>query len=293
MARPSVDVVVPFRGAPAELAQLRASLRRLRLKAGDSVVVVDNTPGRRPGLVDDPSVPVVRAADVGTPGYARNRGAARGQADWLVFLDADTVPAPDILDRYFDPPPGPRTALLAGGVVDEEVPARARAVPRYAHIRGLMGQENTFRFGQWSFPQTANAACRREAFDAAGGFREDVRAAEDADLTYRLRAAGWEVERREAAAVVHCSRQTVRSLVAQKLGHGAGGAWLHREHPGSIPPRRRPGLIWWGVRTAATGLVTAARTRDRDCALWAVFEPLEHISYELGRSLSNAPPRRR
>jgi hypothetical protein len=37
----------------------------------------------------------------------------------------------------------------------------------------------------------------------AGGFREDIRAAEDADLSYRLRAAGWTIEGREPATVTH------------------------------------------------------------------------------------------
>jgi len=281
-------VVVPFRGAPAELAQLCRCLAAVRLAEGDSLLVVDNGPGspgeRMPG---DLGIEVLRAPDVASPGYARNRGAERGSADWIVFLDADTVPEPDLLDRYFDPPPGGRTALLAGGVLDEPVPPRGRPAARYAHIRGLMGQDNTFRFEEWSFPQTANAACRREAFAAAGGFREGIRAAEDADLTFRLKAAGWGIERREAASVVHRSRQTVGGLIKQKLTHGAGGAWLSRQYPGAFPARRRPGLLWWGARTAVRGLVAAARHRDRDRALWALFEPLEQLSYEFGRSLRN------
>lgn len=287
-----MDVVVPFRGAAAELAKLRGSLERLRLAPGDSVVVVDNTPRPQPAGSRDGPVTVLHDPGVQAPAFARNRGAACGVADWLVFFDADTIPSPDLLDRYFDPPPAERTALLAGGVLDEAVPADAAAVPRYAYIRGLMGQENTFRLGRWSFPQMANAACRRVAFESVGGFREDIRAAEDADLAHRLRTAGWQVERREGASVVHRNRQTVRGLVAQKLCHGAGGAWLNHVHPGSLPPRRRPGLVWWGVRTAVRGLATAARTRDRDRALWAIFDPLEQLTYEFGRSRSNDIPAR-
>ena len=58
---------------------------------------------------------VARTTDV-TPGYGRNRGAEQGSAEWLVFLDADVVPAPDLLDRYFDPLPAQDTALLAGAL---------------------------------------------------------------------------------------------------------------------------------------------------------------------------------
>jgi GT2 family glycosyltransferase len=287
-------VVVPFRGTPAQLDELCQALTALELEPGDSLVVVDNTPGREAASAPGEAPIAVRsAAGVTSPGFARNRGAEGGSAEWIVFFDADTLPVPDLLDRYFSPSPRQRTALLAGGVLDEEVPPDGRPVARYAHIRGLMAQDNTFGFGEWSFPQTANVACRRTAFEAAAGFREDIRAGEDADLTFRVRAAGWQVERREAAAVVHRGRQTVRGLVAQKLNHGAGGAWLADRYPGAFPARRRPGLIWWGVRTLVSGLVGGARHRDRDRVLRGVFEPLEHLSFEFGRSLANHDRRRR
>jgi glycosyltransferase involved in cell wall biosynthesis len=285
-----VDVVVPFRGSLAELETLRTRLRQLELRAGDSLLVLDNTPGHR--SVNGP-VPVRAAPGHPTPGYARNRGVERGKAAWVVFLDADVVPRPDLLERYFDPAPGERTAVVAGGVIDDAVPPGGPPAARYAHIRGLMGQQNSFSWGDWSFAQTSNAAVRRHAFDTVGGFREDIRAAEDADLAYRLKAAGWELERREEASVVHLSRGTVRGFVRQQLLHGAGGGWLDRQYPGSVPARRRPGLVWWATRAATKGLLRAAWERDRDQAIWAVFDPLENISYEFGRSLRNERPQGR
>lgn len=286
-----MDVVVPFRGAPAHLEELRARLARLRLRPGDSLLVVDNTPGREPATGPaEGTVPVLRASELSTPGYARNRGVSRGRAEWLVFFDADTVPSPGLLDRYFEPAPAESTALMAGGVVDEAVPADGQAAARYAYLRRATIQDDTLRFGKYGYPKTANAACRRAAFEAVGGFREDIRAGEDADLTYRLRAEGWEVERREHAGVVHRNRTTVRGWLAQKALHGAGGGWLAREYPGTFLPRRRAGLVWWGVRLSARRLLVAARTRDRDEALWAIFEPLEFIVWEFGRSLPNERP---
>ena len=285
-----MDVIVPFRGSAADLEELREALRRLELCEEDSLLVVDNTPGH--GSADGP-VPVLAAPEHPTPGYARNRGAARARGEWLVFFDADVRPSPDLLDRYFDPPPDERTGIVAGGVVDEAMPPGENAVARYMHIRGSMSQDETFGYGEWAFPQSANVACRRSAFEEVGGFREDIRAAEDADLTYRLRAAGWGVERREHAAVVHRGRRTLRGFALQKALHGAGAAWFDREYPGSFPARRRPGLLWWGLRRAVTGVAGAALRRDRDQALWALLEPVEQVSYELGRSLRNDRPRHR
>jgi GT2 family glycosyltransferase len=285
-------VVVPFAGSLNDLEQLSRTLRRLRLRPGDSVLIVDNSPERlgAPGGRAEGEVPILHAAQRRTPGYARNRGAATGNAEWLVFLDADTEPPEDLLDLYFEPPPGERTAVIAGGVRDEPVPRDAPAAARYAYIRAATSQEDNFRFGEWGFPKTANAAFRRAAFEAVGGFRDDIRTAEDADISFRLRAAGWETERRERAAVTHRGRATLRAFVAQRTLYGAGGAWLERNYPGSFPARRRPGLILWALRATARGLAAASRSRDRDRAIWAVFEPLEAVVWELGRSLPNERP---
>ena len=289
-----MDVVVPFRGEARQLAGLRKGLETLSVGEGDTVTVVDNTPGREPRpATHHARAKTVFAPDLQTPGFARNRGAQAGTAEWIVFLDADVVAPPSLLDRYFDSPPAERTAILAGGVRDQapEGPRGPTAV-RYAHLRRSMSQDMTMAHGDWSFVQTSNCALRRSAFEEVGGFRGEIRAGEDADLSFRLRDAGWGIERREGAETVHRSRATVRALLAQKAVHGAGCAWLDRTYPGSFPARRRPGLTWWGVRRAATGVTAAVRARDRDEALVALLDPLTTLSFEFGRSLPNERPLR-
>lgn len=291
MARPAVDVVVPFRGNRAALAQLLGRLTSLRLEAQDTVVVVDNTPGGASDLEGGGRIRVHRAAERATPGYARNRGVALGSAQWLVFIDADTVPAPDLLDRYFEPPPASGTVLLAGEILDQDLGANAPAVARYAYLRGALSQSRSLGRG---FAQTANLACRRSAFEAVGGFREDIRAAEDADLTFRLRAARGELERRPAASVVHVSRSRLGLLVVQALRHGAGAGWLDREYPGSFPGHRsRLGLAWWAARTWGRAAIAIAGRRERDELLQLLLDPVWELSFELGRSLPNGRPRSR
>lgn len=320
-----MDVVVPFRGSRRQRDALCSRLARLSLGEEDTVVVVDNTPTRQrgessrsaeahapggehahaprgepahaPGGEPAPHralpFPVLPATGGLSPGYARNRGAARGQAEWLVFFDADTAPAPDLLDRYFEPLPAASTVLLAGGVIDEPVGPEAPAAARYAYLRGTLNQERSFGMGRWAFAQAANIACRRSAFQAVGGFREDIVAGEDADLSYRLRHAGGQLERREAATVFHLARPTVREMLAQAARHGAGSAWVNQRYPGAFPSRRLPGLLWWATRFAAAGALRFARTGDRDAWVRGLLEPAWELAFELGRRRSAEASTRR
>jgi GT2 family glycosyltransferase len=283
-----VDVVIPFRGSAPELHDVLGRAAALRLDASDTLVVVDNSP-EAAGL-GGPSerVAVLEANDVHTSYFARNRGAARGDAEWILFLDADVEPPSDLLDRYFDSPPGERVGVLAGAVEDagDAPDAKPTVAERFAELSRPMAQENTMREGDWTYAQTANCAVRRAAFDAVGGFTEDVRSAGDADLCFRVRRAGWEIESRPSATVVHRNRTTLRALLRQRARHGAGVAWLNRAYPGAFPPRRSPGMVWWTAKdTVAT--VRAIAARDRDRVILTGVRLLWFWALELGRFLPN------
>jgi hypothetical protein len=285
--RDAADVVVPIAGSADAVRATLARMRALALGPGDTLTLVDN----RGVGVDAPEVLV--AADLHTSYYARNTGAAHGSAPWIVFLDADVAPAADLLDRLLTPPPADDVGVLAGGIVDEPPGPDAGAAVRYAALKAALSDETTRAGrGSWAFAQTANAAVRRRAFDELGGFREDVRSGGDADLCFRAHAAGWRLESRPGAAVVHRSRTSVRALLANRFRHGSGAAWLQREHPGSMPARRWPGLAWWAVRRFAAGVGAGVRG-DRDGAVEGLLDGPAVWAFELGRLVPNRPLRQR
>lgn len=280
--------MLPFRGSDAQLALVLERLQGLAREPGDSVTVADNRPGARDREIQG-GVRLLGAGELQTSYHARNRAAADGSAPWLVFLDADVLPPADLLARYFLPLPGERVGVLAGAVIDEE-PLDDDSTPaaRYAWLKSSMSQEITLADDEWAFAQTANCAVRRVAFEQVGGFEAGVRSGGDADLCFRLRAAGWELERRERAAIVHRNRQTVPRMLAQRARHGAGAAWLSQRWPGALPRRQWPGLVWWSVRRTANGAVAAVRG-DRDAALLGLLDGPAVWAFELGRLIPNRP----
>jgi hypothetical protein len=283
--RPAVDVVVPFAGSAEELDEVAQRFGGMSLREDDTLTIVDNRPPRAP---ETHAAHAIRASERQSSYFARNRGADRGAAPWLLFLDADVEPPADLADRYFAEQPDRRTAVLGGGVVDEPLGPGGRipAAARFVELRASMSQANTMLDGPWAYAQTANCAVRREAFEAVGGFRDNLRSGGDADLCFRLRDAGWAIEARETAAVHHRSRRTLRKLLRQRARHGAGAAWLDRHYPGAFPPKRRLGLAKWTAESWGSGIVAAVRGR-RDDALVAWIEPLWVWAFELGRMFGN------
>jgi GT2 family glycosyltransferase len=288
MPRLSVDVVVPFAGSEAQLHAVAARLAALALRDGDSVTLVDNRPAAAPETAPaSPPVRVVRAPERRSSYFARNRGAAEGHAEWLLFLDADVRFDADLLDRLFATPPAPSTGVLAGAIDDEVVVDGP--VARWLRDRRQMDQRNTLGSPR-PYAQTAHCAVRRGAFAAVGGFADDIRSGGDADLCFRLADAGWVLEERAEARVRHDARARLGPLLGQLARHGAGTAWLDRRYPGTFPPRRNwPGLAWWLVRSAARAAARATRG-DREAALHALLEPLTVWAFELGRLLPNDAP---
>jgi mycofactocin glycosyltransferase len=272
-------VIVPFAGTAVQLTGLLDELMLLRLSHGDEVIVADNRSGARP--LRHGHIRVEAAAGLRTPAFARNRGAEIARGDWLVFIDADTHPSPSLLDDYLEPRPDKKTGVLAGAIHD--VAANHGPVAGYSAARGQMSQETTLR-RDWPYAQTANCAVRRAAFEQVGGFVATARAGEDADLCFRLQAAGWTIEERPGAVVEHRSRETLGSLLGQLVRHGSGAAWVQRRFPGSFPA---PSPVALARRLGHDARTAARSAHDRPAAEAALLDLAGGLAFELGRLLPN------
>jgi hypothetical protein len=306
MRRPAVSVVVPFAGDRAAAEQAISMMCALRAAPGDQLILSDNSSAAVPNA----SIEVVRATGERSPAHARNVGAARASGEWILFLDADTRAPADLLDRYFEPPPGEGVGALAG----EIRPAAAQnssLAARYAAHRNFLSARAHLGHPYRPRAAAANLMVRRIVFEALGGFREGVRAGEDTDLCWRLQELGWALEIRGQAAVEHAYRDTVRELRAQWRGYAAGRAWLARNHPGFHPEpalaralrRLRGGHIRnheadSNGSTAGAGAPAgpggAVRTPNQlEHAQFLALDALLAVEELIGLHMSNRPPKGR
>ena len=284
--------MVPFLGRTEEAVRLLARLAQLRTRADDELIVADNTTG---GLVrrvagapvhsDTQRLAPLRVAQATAERssyHARNVGARGAVNGWLLFMDADCVPAPGLLDAYFAEPVSDACGAISGLIVGD--PTQRGLLPRYARSRHFLDLDR----GLLSHDATpaGNVLVRRAAFEAVGGFEEGIRSGGDIDLSRRLCAAGWAVEHRPAAVVAHHHRDGLPAFVAMVARYGAGARWLNERYPGSSP--RWP--LARGLGGAARDVARLAIQGRLESALFRGVDGLGLIAHNLGYLASNRAP---
>ncbi|MER7008770.1 glycosyltransferase, partial [Dactylosporangium sp. NPDC000555] len=193
---------------------------------------------------------------------ARNIGWRAARHDWVAFLDDDVLPSPTwYRDLLGDLDTDPGVGGVQGRIV---VPLPVR---RPAGRRPTDWERTTAALagGAWL---TADMAYRRAALEAVGGFDERFSRAfrEDADLAFRVRQAGWRLQRGDRA-VTHPVRPESRWVSVRAQRGNADDALLRRLHGPDwrarleIPPGRRSRHA--AVAAAAGGALGAAALPGR------------------------------
>jgi glycosyltransferase involved in cell wall biosynthesis len=283
--RPPVSIVVPFAGSRGDAERLRESLEHLRLGDGDEVVVGDNSvAGVCRGVFGDADaessrVTVTRADRERSSYHARNSAAVLATRDWILFVDADCKPDPDLVDAYFDPPPGERVGALAGPILP--TPGQPSLAARYARARNfvVIPEEP----GAIPTAPTGNLLVKREAFERVGGFAEGVRSGADVDFCRRLQEAGFTLELRPRAVVFHPHRETLGQYLRIVSRYAAGARWLDERYPGIAP--RWP--LWPELARALGDAADRWAAGDLDEARFRLIDGLSLVAHNVGYSRGN------
>ncbi|MGH9017671.1 MAG: glycosyltransferase family 2 protein [Acidimicrobiales bacterium] len=223
-----ISVVLPVRDAMPWLAAQLEALVAQRCDEQWEVVVADN--GSRDDSIDvirswaarSPLVRLVQASEKAGPSAARNAGVRASAGDRLAFCDADDVVQPGWL------------AALARGLADDDAVAGAFDL---SVLNGLPpdddpGPAATGQLGFLPAGLAANLAVRRAAFEAVGGFDEEMAVGEDIDLCWRLQLEGYTFAVAGAAVVAKRERVGAGALFGRAFAYGRCGPRLYRRYRG-------------------------------------------------------------
>jgi GT2 family glycosyltransferase len=192
-----------------DVVRLERCLEALMPQASDDieVVVADNASSVSiDGVVQRwPTVRIVTQTERGA-GPARNAGVAATTAPWLLFIDADCVPAPDWVNRGREIA---RDDVVIGGRVDvfHETPPPQSGAEAFETVFAFR-MESYLTKG--AFLGSGNLVTSRKVFESVGGFRQAV--SEDKDWSQRAARAGFRLEYDKDFAVSHPSRQDWSAL---------------------------------------------------------------------------------
>lgn len=234
MTSASVSLVIPGRNCAATIAACLDAAVAIRSRAdsplGEILFVDDGSSDDTASIVRNYPVRAIVGPRLG-PGAARNAGWREAKFRLVWFVDADCVAEADALDKllpYF----AERRVAGAGG-------SYANARPD-SLLACLIHEEIALRHRRMSkrvdFLGGFNVVYRREVLEGVGGFDEHryngprSPGAEDAELAYRVVAAGHELrfDRRSRVAHHHPTR-LMRYLRAQR-DHGYWRVFLHMRY---------------------------------------------------------------
>ena len=242
-------------------------------------------------------------------GPAVNAVAARTRSEWIAASNADIEAEDGALAALLeagraDPRAGavaPRLILPDGSTQPSvhHFPTLGDTVIRAAQLPRLSKRVREGRLLEWDPGKPARVpwatgaflVLRREAFDAAGGFDErQWLYAEDMDLCWRLKRAGYHVRYVPEARLRHWENASTKpafgdAFIEQWMG--ATYAWMVRRQ-GIVRTWLTAGLRWAEATARATALAPLARRRPER---WA--ERLAHARGEARTARKGLQPRRR
>jgi glycosyltransferase involved in cell wall biosynthesis len=216
------------RNAAATIEEQLGALERQTYTGAWELIVADNgsDDGTRAILAEwgtrIPKLRVLDAAQDPGPSAARNAGARVAGGEFLAFCDADDVVVDGWLAALvdaaldFDIVTGIEDAtMLNSSVVQSWRSPRAENVPRGRFL---------------PFAPTCNLGVWSDVFANVGGFREDYRASEDIEWSWRAQLRSYTLGFAPGAVVHYRYRTGTKPIARQAFAAGLSTVLLYRDY---------------------------------------------------------------
>ena len=161
---------------------------------------------------------------------ARNNGIEQAQADLILFIDDDVVPAPNLIEEHLKHHSADNVVVLGPMLSPPDFEMNPWVEWEQAM---LMKQYNDMLDGKWEPTArqfyTGNTSIRRQHVVDAGGFDPSFRRAEDVELAYRLHDMGLKFVFNYEAVGWHYAERSFNSWSAIPYAYGRNDVIFYQE----------------------------------------------------------------
>ncbi len=257
-----ISIIIPNLHSPLIGEVITALGRQTALASIREVIVVGQD---RYGLIptDVCSVPTPQPI---SPAAARNLGARLAGGEYLLFLDADCIAAPDLVERILACHRQGHTVV--GGAVAPEPGSYWTLCDNLLVFAPFL---TSARPGARPYLVSHTFSIPRSVFISLGGFDESFApTGEDMDLSLRLRARGYELFFEPTASVAHRPQRVSAGAIFNHLrSFGRGYYRLQQQHsalwrsPVARLPKQLIGLLIALIPLLASKDILWQFARDR------------------------------
>lgn len=238
MSSVTYSIIVPVYNRPQEIRELLQSLTSQTIRDYEVIIVEDGSTIRCEADIDHfrdkLKIQYLYKPNSG-PGPSRNEGAKLASGNYFVFFDSDCIIPP----HYFEAvEKGLREQNLDGWGGPDRAHSDFTSLQRamgytMASVLTTGGIRGGKKHVGWFQPRSFNMGLSRKVFEITGGYKFD-RHAEDIELSFRMKKAGFRIGLIADAFVYHKRRTNFRQFYRQVFNFGRGRAMVGKVHPSAV-----------------------------------------------------------
>jgi GT2 family glycosyltransferase len=280
-----VSVIIPF--SKPDVAEVAIEKLVHQTYPADLTEIIVVGPGSK-ALVNRWPIKAIETHPIYYPGEARNIGAAEAAGEYFLFIDDDCEPAPDWIEQNIHELEQPNIGAVGGQIAGKSKEFFAQCV-----------DFSSFAFSQVNRRMetpvcSASLAVKRQAYEAAKGFNQELRSGEDIDFCYRLIKMGYKTIYQPAVKVLHNHRRKdFSTLLRYSYFYGrVKGLYVKLLHPNMSRRNKILTLFYHPliylmmiipVSFGITGTIIRLNVREYPrVLLYAPFIFLSKVAYHLG-----------
>ena len=222
-----VSIVVPTYNRIERLKQVIAAIERQTYPLENMEVIVvsdgstDGTHEYLASIKTPLSLRFVVQQNSG-PAAARNNGARNARGEYVLFIDDDVVPTPQLVAEHMRLQTERPNLVVVGPMLN---PPDFTHSPWVAWEQAMLEKQYAaMRRGDWAATArqfyTGNTSLPRQVLISSGGFNERFRRAEDIELAYRLENLGVEFCFSKEAIGYHYAERSFNSWLQIPYAYG-------------------------------------------------------------------------